>query len=181
VSCGFLVDLLTIHLYGINMRPVLSSQFMSPEALKSFYGLAQVTSLPGGSKTHLAFECLSVSLKADPPAPTHLDGQTPYFIFISDEGTIYPPALKVLGIPLSRVLTVKTETSDEVWKTALEAIQTGLFSFVFLRPSKTCPTASLRKLQLWAERKKNKVFVLSDHSLPHWTIKKKISASLPPR
>ena len=164
------------------MRPVLSSQFMSPEALQSFYGLAQVTSLPGGSKTHLAFECLSVSLKADPPAPAkNLEALTPYFIFISDEGTIYPPALKVLGIPLSRVLTVKTETSDQVWKTGLEAIQTGLFSFVFLRPSKTCPTASLRKLQLWAERKKSKVFVLSDHSLPHWTIKKKISASLPPR
>jgi len=163
------------------MRPVLSSQFLNPEALQSFYGLAQVTSLPGGSKTHLAFECLSVSLKADPPAPTHFEGQTPYFIFISDEGTIYPPALKVLGIPLSRVLTVKTDSSDQVWKTGLEAIQTGLFSFIFLRPSKTCPTANLRKLQLWAERKKSKVFVLSDHSLPHWTIKKKISASLPPR
>jgi hypothetical protein len=164
------------------MKPVLSSQFISPEALQSFYGLAQVTSLPGGSKTHLAFECLSVSLKADPPAPaSSFEGQTSYFIFISDEGTIYPPALKVLAIPLSRVLTVKTETSDQVWKTGLEAIQTGLFSFVFLRPSKTCPTASLRKLQLWAERKKSKVFVLSDHSLPHWTLKKKISASLPPR
>jgi hypothetical protein len=149
---------------------------MNPEALQNFYGLAQVTSLPGGSKTHLAFECLSVSLKADPPAPSQsLTAQTTDFIFISDEGTVYPPALNALGIPLSKVLTVKTETSQQVWKTGLEAIQTGLFSFVFLRPSKPCTTPDLRKLQLCAERKKNKVLVLSDHKLPHWTLKKKIS------
>jgi hypothetical protein len=163
------------------MRPILSSQFTTPEALQSFFGLAQVTSLPGGSKTHLAFECLSISLKADPPAPTTTwDAVHSYFIFISDEGTVYPPALNALGIPLSKVLTVKTQNSDEVWKTALEALQTGLFSFVFLRPSKICSTSDLRKLQLWAERKKAKVFVLSDHPLPHWTLKKKVTATLPP-
>ncbi|MFM8314559.1 MAG: hypothetical protein ACKOA8_09765 [Deltaproteobacteria bacterium] len=155
------------------MRAVLSSPFINSEALNSFYGLAQVTTLPGGSKTHLAFECLSVSLKADPPAPSNLENSLTYFIFISDEGTIYPPSLNALGVPLSRVLSVKTETSEQVWRTGLEAIQTGLFSFVFLRPSKPCSTVVLRKLQLWSERKKIKVFVLSDHKLPHWMFKRK--------
>ncbi|MSP18850.1 MAG: hypothetical protein EXR74_04695 [Bdellovibrionales bacterium] len=159
------------------MRHVLSSHFISTEALQNFYGLAQVTSLPGGSKTHLAFECLSVFLKADPPAPSkQLNTNFSYFAFISDEGSVYPPALHALGIPLSRVLIIKTTTPEQVWKTGLESLQTGLFSFIFLRPSKICPTAHLRKLQLSSERKKAKVFVLSDHKLPHWTLKASLIA-----
>ena len=154
------------------MRATLSSPIINSQALQRFYGLAQVTSLPGGSKTHLAFECLSVSLKADPPAPALHENFSTYFIFISDEGTIYPPALNALGVPLTRVLSVKTNSSEEVWKTGLEALQTGLFSFVFLRPSKVCSTSTLRKLQLCSEQKKSKVFVLSDHKLPHWMFKR---------
>ena len=163
------------------MRWNLSSPFSSldknREQIQSFnqqfFGLAQVTTLPGGSKTQLAFECLSYSLQADPPDPS------PYFIFISDLGMVYPPALQALAIPLSRILLVKTPNADSVWKTTLEALQTGLFSFIFLRPSGLCSTQFLRKLQLSTEKAHAKVFILSDLKLPHWNLRASLIAKAP--
>ena len=147
-------------MYGINMRTVLSTQF-------SFYGLAQVTALPGGSRTHLAFECLTHSLQADPPAPSLAS----YALFISDEGSVYPPTLQAHHIPFGQLLIIKAKDPDSVWKTSLEAMQTGLFSFVIMRPSRPCPAHYLRNLQLCAERKQVKVLILCDERLPHWTLK----------
>jgi hypothetical protein len=149
----------------------MSSDFRQKD-FESFSGLIQVTTLPGGSRTHLAFECLSHALQVDPPASS----LSPYFIFISDEGVLYPPALNLFSIPLSRFLMVKTPDSPSAWNTALEALQTGLFAFIFLRPSKLCHSSQLRRMQLLSEKLKAKVFLLSAEKLPHWTIKGRLIA-----
>jgi len=129
-------------------------------------GLVQVTSPSGGSKTRVALSCLGF----DPPLPSQ--PQPAYGIFISDEGLFYPHPLAQYPSLLSQLLIVKTKESKEVWQTALEAIQTGLFSWILLRPSQTCHPHHLRKLQLGAERTRSWVLLLSDLSLPQWAFRR---------
>lgn len=137
--------------------------------LNDLTGLIQLTSHQGGSRTQFAISCLDAAIQVEPPSPTL--GETGYFAFISDEGSLYPPALLEKKIPLHRMLFVKTKEALEVWRAAVEAVQTGLFSWVFLRPSRPCSTAQLRKLQLLSEKNKTKVFVFPSQKLPHWMFK----------
>jgi len=132
-------------------------------------GLIQLCSLQGGSRTQFAISCLNASIQADPPSPTSADGG--HFIFISDEGSLYPPALLEGKIPLYRILLVKTKEAIETWRAAIEAVQTGLFSWVLLRPSRGCSTGQLRKLQLLSEKSKSRVLVFPSTKLPHWMFK----------
>jgi hypothetical protein len=136
---------------------------------EKFVGLAQVTSLQGGSRTQFAISCLDAFLQVDPPSPT--SAENGYFVFISDEGSLYPPALAQKKIPLFRMLLVKTQDALSTWQASLEAIQTGLFEWIFLRPSKPCSPGYLRKLQLAAEKNHSRVLILSQEKLPHWLLK----------
>lgn len=111
-------------------------------------------------------------------AALHSVRQGDGFVFwIADEGVLYPEALHYAWrIPLSRVLLVQARDSPEVWRTGLEAVQTGIFSQAFLRACRPCPVAQLRKLQLVAEKLRCEVFLLTEAPLPHWTLKRKIHA-----
>lgn len=96
-----------------------------------------------------------------------------YFFWVADEGVLYPEAIhQEWEIPLSRLLFVKATEPKEVWKTALDAAQTGIFQTIFVRPSQACPTAHLRKLQLTAEKQNCSVFLLTPFAIPHWMLKK---------
>lgn len=96
-----------------------------------------------------------------------------YGVFISDEGILYPPALQKWQIALSHFLMIQTKNAHQAWKAALEAVQTGVFRWVFLRPSQPCETAQLRKLQIESEKQKTSVFLFSKSKLPHWFFKKR--------
>ncbi|NBX92805.1 MAG: hypothetical protein EB120_02965 [Proteobacteria bacterium] len=100
-----------------------------------------------------------------------------YSVFISDEGTLYPPALQKWQIPLSRFLLIKTDGATQTWKASLEALQTGLFRWVFLRPSQPCNFVQVRKLQLEAEKRKASVFLFSKAKFPHWLFKKRLEST----
>lgn len=132
-------------------------------------GLIQLNNHPGGSRTHFAVSCLNAFIQADPPSPT--SAENGYFVFISDEGSLYPPALLERKVPLQRVLLIKTKQAIETWTAAIEAVQTGLFSWIFLRPSQACPQGQMRKLQLLAEKTKARVLVFPSQKLPHWMFK----------
>ncbi len=97
-----------------------------------------------------------------------------YSVFISDEGTLYPPALQKRQISLSHFLLIQTDTAIQSWKAALEAVQTGLFRWVFLRPSQACDVTHLRKLQLESEKTNTSLFLFSHSKLPHWFFKKRL-------
>ncbi len=133
-------------------------------------GLSQIPR--GGSATRDALMCLGnpqdVAL-ADPPFPP-----SSYALWISDEGWLYPPTLHHhWNIPLDRLLLVRVNDALDVWRLSLEAIQTGLFQWTLLRPSRLCSTHSLRKLQLTAEATRCQVIVISEQRLPHWILRKR--------
>jgi hypothetical protein len=129
-------------------------------------GLAQISSLPGGSRTRFALSCLASWLAPHEEAPSS------YSLFISDEGLLYPPAVVTQWkIPLAHLLLVKARDAPEVWRAGLEGVQTGLFAWIFLRPSRGCEAAHLRRLQLGAERTRTRVCLLTQARLPHWMMK----------
>lgn len=97
-----------------------------------------------------------------------------YAVFISDEGVLYPPALSHYEIPLSQFLIIQTPHPQQTWKTALEAAQSDLFQWIFLRTSKACDSSFLRKLQLSSKKFQLKIFLFSNAPLPHWFFKKLI-------
>lgn len=117
-------------------------------------GLAQIL---GPNKTSMALDCVFEQQK-----------ESDFLFWISDEGWLYPPSLR---IDLNRLILVKAPHAREVWRTALEAVQTGLFGWVFLRPSQACQASTLRKFQLSAERTQTRVFILPPLKLPHWVFK----------
>ncbi len=127
-------------------------------------GLRQVVSKAGGSKTEGAFfTALRTSTDED------------YFLWIADGGELYAEALlHDWTLPLSRLLQVKARDAPEAWRVALEATQTSLFRFVFLRVSIPCAVAQLRKFQLVAEKNRCDVFLLTPAPLPHWTLRETI-------
>jgi hypothetical protein len=146
------------------MNPLAKQQpFFSPEA-----GLFLFRPHRGEPGTAFALQCLKTQeLGSSLPSP-HLS----YGVFISDEGLLYPPALQKWQISLSRFLMIHTDTALQTWKSALEALQTGLFRWIFLRTSKPCDATHLRKLQLECKRKSTSVFLFSKAQLPHWFFKK---------
>lgn len=104
---------------------------------------------------------------------SQLSSLSPSFsIFISDEGSLYPPSLQKWKIPLTQVILVKTASAVHAWRAALESLQSGLFRWVFLRPSGQCSPAHLRKMQLEAEKVGSSVFLFSKTELPHWVLKR---------
>lgn len=127
-------------------------------------GLAQVSSR-GGSKTYFALSCVSASLHSRPGAP-------PFLLWIADEGFPYPPLLaRYWDLPLGRFLMVQPPSPAETWKAALEAVQTGIFGWVLVRPSRGGPPLAARRLQLAAEKTACRVLLLLDAPFPHWTLK----------
>lgn len=139
-------------------------------------GLTQIPR--GGSATREALTCLGtpqdVAL-ADPPYPH--PPRSAYALWISDEGWLYTPSLHHhWNLPLERLLLVRVREAMDVWRLALDAVPTGLFQWLILRPSKLCATGYLRKLQLTAEESRCQVIVVSGERLPHWILRKKIYA-----
>lgn len=63
-----------------------------------------------------------------------------YFLWISDEGTLNPSALvaRRINAPLSRFILITPRNAKESWGCAIEAAQSGLFSWVLFRPSQPC-------------------------------------------
>ncbi|MFM8270164.1 MAG: hypothetical protein ACKN9V_08250 [Pseudomonadota bacterium] len=146
------------------MNPLAKKQpCFSPEA-----GLFLFRPHRGEPSTAFALQCLKTQGLGSSLSPTSTD----YGVFISEEGTLYPPALQKWQINLSQFLIIRTDTALQTWKSALDAIQTGLFRWIFLRTSKPCDVTHLRKLQLESERKKTSVFLFSKAQLPHWFFKK---------
>src|SRR4051812_23347267 len=108
-----------------------------------------MTSLGSGSKTRLALGDLANTEINDETNLVMADAEAAYYLWIADEGCLNADALHhQWRIPLYRLLLVQVKTAQDVWRVGLEAIQTGLFSWVFLRPSQACDTSHLRKLQL---------------------------------
>lgn len=138
-------------------------------------GLIQLNNHPGGSRTQFALSCLNAFVQSDPPSPT--SGTSGYYIFISEGGSLYPPALLEKKVPLSRMLLVKTQEAKETWRAAIEAVQTGLFSWIFLKPSKGCGQGQIRKLRLLADKAKTRVLVFPSERLPHWMFKMNLEIS----
>ena len=188
-------------MYGYLNQKRLSSDYMviakskDIGRLPSFLaqgGLVQATSLRGGSRTRLALSYLEASVvtasgpesePADPPPPLYASDVAEkktggaFYLWVADEGVLYAEALhERWKIPLYRLLMVKVPEAGEVWRVGLEAVQTGLFGWVFLRASRACGTAQLRKLQLCAEKARCRVFLLNESKLPHWTLKASIEA-----
>jgi len=135
----------------------------SPEA-----GLFLFRPHRGEPSTAFALQCLKTQELGSSHSSPHLS----YGVFISEEGLLYPPALQKWQISLSRFLMIHTDTALHTWKAALEALQTGLFRWIFLRTSKPCDATHLRKLQLECKRKSASVFLFSKAQLPHWFFKK---------
>ena len=119
-----------------------------------------------------------------PPSPSsqeEAEGEG-YYFWASDGGSLYPEALyHFWQIPLSHLCLVCPPTPQEVWRVGLEAIQTGLFGWVFLRPSLPCHPSHLRKLQLHAEKTRTRVLLFSENKLPHWmcTLNVEVSGRYP--
>lgn len=132
-------------------------------------GLAQIVSHEGGSRTWFALTCLGHFLKTT-------TGDPPLSLWISNEGELYPEALHhYWSVPLSRMLLVQVPTSEIVWQTLLDAVQTGLFHWVLVKTGKSGSPAQMRKLQLSAEKTKTKVLILCQSPLPHWTLKTSVA------
>lgn len=148
----------------LNFTPTCSNEAQE-NLLLALQNKGGLISLRGGSKSDFALSCFEALLK-------RLIGAPPFSVWIADEGFPYPPLLQQRWeIPLSRLLMVKVPKATDTWKVCLEAIQTGLFKWIFLRPSSPCPASHLRKLQLASERLETQVFILSNDELPHWPIK----------
>ena len=129
-------------------------------------GMVQITSPKGGS-TQFAISCLEAFFRVDPPSPS----SSGFFIWISDEVSLYPPALRChSSIPLSHWVLVKPKEAADTWRVALEAAHTGLFPWILLRPSRACSPAHLRRLQLAVERTRTKIFLLGKVKFPHWLL-----------
>jgi hypothetical protein len=87
----------------------------------------------------------------------------------------YPEALwNHWRIPLGQLLLVKVQSPEEGWRVALETVQTVLFRWVVLRPSRSASVAQLRKLQLSAEDTGSRVLLLGKNKLPHWVCRETI-------
>lgn len=140
----------------------------------SDFGLHLFCPQRGGPGTASALECLGKKELGSPLSTQ----QKEYAVFISDEGILYPPTLHKWHISLEQFLMIHTSSAYQSWKTALEALHTGLFRWIFLRPSQPCDTQHLRKLQIESEKKRSSVFLFSKVQLPHWFFKKRHS-SLP--
>lgn len=144
-----------------------------PHQLIEKGGVAQIFSLKGGSRTWFALSCLGQFLRIN-------TGDPPLSLWISEECELYPEALYYYWeIPLSRVLLVRPPTSMEVWKTAVDAAQTGLFAWIIVKTETSCDTTRARKLQLVAEKTKTRVLLLSHSKLPHWTLRASIRVEAP--
>lgn len=139
-------------------------------------GLAQIRACRGGSRTRFAITCLGLAAQSDPPSPS-LSGsrEVPYGVWVSDEGYLYPPAFHD-RFPLERLLLIKTPRARDTWQVGLEAVQSGLFQWVLLRPGDGCPDIFLRKMQLAAGRTHCRVLLLTEKPLPHWTLKTSFEA-----
>ena len=142
------------HSYSFHPRPTTG-------------GLVQVSSKGPTSRTQAALQACLRSAKPEEQ----------YFFWAADEGILYPEGIhQEWGLPLNRLLLVKARDAPEVWRLGLEAVQTGLFHSLFLRASRACLSAHLRKLQLAAEKNRTTVFLITNASLPHWTLKETIEA-----
>jgi hypothetical protein len=138
-------------------------------------GVAQITSLRGGSKTWFALSCLGLFLES-------YHGDPPLSLWVSDDGLLYPESLYHLwNIPLSRLLLVSVghvphhqDGHQEIWKVVLESIQTGLFLWILIRTSSSCHPSYLRKIQIEAERAQCRVLLLGSQKMPHWILKAKV-------
>ncbi len=101
-------------------------------------------------------------------------GQSPdtFLFWASDEGLLNAEALHERGlISVERLLLVKTQTPEDVWRVGQEAVETALFGGVLLKPSRLCALGPLRKLQITAERTRTRVILLTRDRVPHWLCK----------
>lgn len=123
-------------------------------------GLAQVHSREGLPRLGFAFDHL---LKSN---------EEFFFLWVSDEGYLFPETLSHrYAFPLQQLVIAKVPTPADAWKVALEGVQAGLFGWIFLRSSRGCPPAFLRKLQLASSRAQARVLIFCPEKLPHWLLK----------
>lgn len=126
-------------------------------------GLFQISSLSSGA-TQFAFKLMDTWLRDDKDLGPCL--------WVSDNSSPYPGAMMAsFSMLLSRLICVRPPQPQEVWSVGLEAIQSGLFRGVFLRPSKACSISHLRRLQLASEKTKTAVFLLGKIQISRWMMK----------
>jgi len=144
-----------------NVQMILGSTYKKGADFVEKGGLAQLHSSKGAPRLAFALDLLA----AHQTEPS-------YFLWVSDEGYLFPETLsRRTAFPLQHFVLAKVPSAPEVWKVTLEGIQSGLFGWIFLRSSRGCPPAFLRKLQLQAERSKSRVVILCEEKLPHYLMK----------
>jgi len=155
-------------------------------------GLAQLTSLPGGSCTRYALTCFqsahskpvnsqiaghlnSAAIDSDPPSPS-VTSDT--LLWVSDVAYLSPNALaQHWNIAYEPAVHLHPPDATQSWRAALEGVQTGLFHWVFIKPSQNCATNFLRKLQISARKNQTRVCVFPPKKLPHWFFKVSLEVS----
>lgn len=103
-----------------------------------------------------------------PLAPTWKEAKE-YAVWISDTGVLNAEAFHQLEcFPLQNLIVAYPPEPRDVWRIGLEAIQSGLFRWAFLKVSEGCEPSFLRKLQLASEKIHCRTFILCARPLPHW-------------
>jgi len=91
-----------------------------------------------------------------------------YGAWIGDQDRLNPETARAFDFDLEKLLLVYPPDAGEVWRVGLEAVQSGLFHWIVLRPSRASPIPQLRKLSLAAVRARARVLVICAEALPHW-------------
>lgn len=137
-------------------------------------GIVRILSPKGGATQFLLsyLQGLPETVDGTPSGSSFRPPTTsPQYVWVSDEVMLYPPAaFSRYAIRSSQWLFIQTPKAQETWRVTLEAIQSGLFKRVFLRPAVGCAVPQLRKLQLAAEKFRTQVFVLGKITIPHWMV-----------
>ncbi|MBI3296225.1 MAG: hypothetical protein HYZ71_15985 [Deltaproteobacteria bacterium] len=130
-----------------------------------------------GEAIPFALSLVTTPQRGASPSPSSTSGG--HFLWISDEGFLNPAALvaRRVELPLSRLIIITPPNAKESWSCAIEAAQSGLFSYILFRPSQTCQGSTGRILQLASEKSATCVLILAPVVLPHWVLKASIEGA----
>ncbi len=122
-----------------------------------------------GGAILFALSCITTTRQGTaPPYPP-----SNHSLWISDEGCLNPAVLvaRRIDLPLPQLILLTPPNAQECWRVAIEAAQSGLFTWILFRPSRIPDVSTSRRLQLAAERSSTRVLILAELDLPHWVLK----------